>query len=164
MSNRRATRFLVLHCSATRARQPIDAATIRKWHRARGWVDIGYHYVIRRDGTLEAGRAPDAIGSHVAGWNGSTLGICLVGGLNDVTARPEDNFTRAQWDTLRALLSKLVARYPEATVLGHRDLSPDRDGDGAVAPSEYLKACPCFDARAWAVANGFPAAPRRIAR
>jgi N-acetyl-anhydromuramyl-L-alanine amidase AmpD len=162
MMARHRTDHIVLHCSATRASQPVTAADIRKWHKARGWGDIGYHYVIRRDGTLEKGRHEAAVGAHVGGHNWHTLGICLAGGLNDRTGAPEDNFTPAQWETLRGLMKALAGRYPRATVLGHRDLSPDRDGDGEVEPHEWLKSCPCFDARAWAEREGFPAAPRSL--
>jgi N-acetyl-anhydromuramyl-L-alanine amidase AmpD len=158
MAVRSRTDLIVLHCSATRASQPVTAAHIRDWHRARGWSDIGYHRVIRRDGTVEAGRALDAVGSHVAGFNARSVGICLVGGLDDRTGAPADTFTPAQWTALRALVTDLVRRYPDARVTGHRDLSPDRDGDGVVGSHEWLKSCPCFDARAWARREGLPAA------
>jgi N-acetyl-anhydromuramyl-L-alanine amidase AmpD len=160
---RTSTRFIVLHCSATRAKQPVTAADIKAWHKAQGWRDIGYHYVIRRDGKLEVGRRPDdSVGSHVAGWNSDTLGICLVGGLNNVTAKPENNFTPEQFGKLKILICDLLKKYSNATILGHRDLSPDLDRDGVVEAHEYLKACPCFDARAWARSEGLPAAPTRV--
>ncbi len=160
------TLHLVLHCSATRANQPVTVADIKRWHTTpvkdggRGWSDIGYHYVIERGGALRIGRqGDDTVGAHVAGFNDRTLGICLVGGLNNRTGAPEDNFTPAQMSALGALVRRLLAKYPNATVLGHRDLSPDRDDDGVVEPSEWLKACPCFDARLWARTNGLRAAP-----
>lgn len=170
MAIRSKTEFIVLHCSATRANQAsIGAAEIRAMHTTpvsrggRGWSDIGYHWVIKRDGTVEQGRRPEnSVGAHVEGWNAKTLGVCLVGGLNNATGRPEDNFTAAQQASLRRLVGELLRRYPTAKVLGHRDLSPDRNGDGIITANEYLKACPCFDARAWARANGFPAAPVRL--
>ena len=160
---RKATRYIVLHCSATRPAQFVDASIIRQWHKAKGWSDIGYHYVIRRDGTVEPGRAETAIGAHVAGHNASTLGICLVGGLNNTTAKPEDNFTPRQRAALKRLCEALLGRYPGATILGHRDLSPDRNRDGAITPNEWLKACPCFDARDWAKSAGLPPAPKKLA-
>lgn len=160
MTIRKATKHIVLHCSATRANQDVGAKEIRAWHRARGWSDIGYHYVIRRNGTVERGRQPDnSIGAHVEGHNSNTLGICLVGGLNNRTGAPEDNFTPAQHQALADLIKRLLPRFPGATILGHRDLSPDRDGDGVVEPHEWLKACPCFNARDWAKIRGLPAAP-----
>ena len=143
---RTRTDFIVLHCSATRALQDIGADDIRRWHKAQGWTDIGYHFVIRRDGHIERGRAQDAIGSHVKGHNANSLGICLVGGLNNDTYKPEDNFTVKQWTSLKALLATMLKTYKTAKILGHRDF-----------PS-VAKACPCFDARKWAKANGFPPA------
>lgn len=162
MAPRKSTKHIVLHCSATRASQNTTAAEIRKWHLDKGWNDIGYHYVIRRDGTLENGRKPDtSVGSHVAGHNSNTLGICLVGGLSTRTGKPENNFTDAQWDTLRELLGRLTEKFPSATILGHRDLSPDKNRDGVISEGEWLKACPCFDASTWAHDNGFPGALTR---
>jgi N-acetyl-anhydromuramyl-L-alanine amidase AmpD len=162
MTIRARTDLIVIHCSATRGRLPVTAAQIRAWHRARGWSDIGYHRVIARDGTVEAGRPLDAVGAHVAGHNARSVGVCLVGGLDDRTGAPVDNFTPAQWDALRRVVAGLLARYPGARILGHRDLSPDRDRDGVVEPGEWLKACPCFDARAWAHREGLPAADEAV--
>jgi hypothetical protein len=88
MTNRSKTNWIVLHCSATRASQVnIGAKDIRRWHKDKGWADIGYHYVIKRDGTLEKGRALDAVGAHVEGHNSDSVGVCLVGGLNDPCGR-----------------------------------------------------------------------------
>jgi N-acetylmuramoyl-L-alanine amidase len=142
--NRKRTDHLVIHCSATRAVQDVGAADIRRWHRAQGWDDIGYHFVIRRSGKVEAGRAVDAIGSHVKGNNADSVGICLVGGLNNQTFKPENNYTPQQWEALKKLLSSLLKKYPKAKVLGHRDFPG------------VQKACPCFPARTWAKQNGFP--------
>lgn len=142
--SRRATNWIVLHCSATRAVQDIGAADIRKWHKAQGWSDIGYHYVIRRNGKVETGRAAGAAGSHVKGHNHDSVGICLVGGLNNKTFAPEDNFTPAQWASLKTLVARLVKQYPKAKVLGHRDFPG------------VQKACPCFNAKTWARRNKFP--------
>lgn len=141
---RKRTDNIVIHCSATRAIQEIGAADIRKWHKAQGWSDIGYHYVIRRNGKLERGRPEAAVGSHVQGHNANSIGICLVGGLNNTTYKPEDNYTPAQWATLRKLIADLLKKYPKAKVLGHRDFP------------KVQKACPCFNARVWAKKNGFP--------
>ncbi|MEN6644297.1 MAG: N-acetylmuramoyl-L-alanine amidase [Armatimonadia bacterium] len=142
--SRKSTNWIVLHCSATRGVQDIGAADIRRWHKDKGWKDIGYHFVIRRDGKVEKGRAIDAIGSHVQGHNINSVGICLVGGIDDKTWQPADNFTAAQWKSLKQLVDTLVKRYPAAKVLGHRDFP------------KVQKACPCFEAKVWAKKNGFP--------
>ena len=142
--SRKSTKHIVIHCSATRAIQDIGAKEIRSWHKAKGWRDIGYHFVIRRNGAVEKGRAVDAIGSHVKGYNAASVGICLVGGLNNDTYAPESNYTPAQWSALKTLVAAMVKKYPAAKVLGHRDFP------------KVAKACPCFDAKPWAAKNGFP--------
>ena len=143
MSKRTKTNWIVIHCSATRGSQNFTAADIRRWHLDKGWKDIGYHYVIRRDGTVEPGRAPNAIGSHVQGHNADSVGICMVGGIDDKTWKPADNFTAAQWKSLRTLVERLTKTYPAAKVLGHRDFAG------------VNKACPSFAAKVWAKKNGF---------
>ncbi|WP_337056748.1 peptidoglycan recognition protein family protein [Pseudomonas solani] len=129
------TKFLVVHCAATKPTMDIGLREIRQWHRERGWLDIGYHYVIRRDGTVEVGRPQNVIGAHVEGHNSESLGICMAGGI-DASGKPENNFTAAQFESLRALLDKLKADYPSARIVGHRDLDPK-------------KACPSFDVASW---------------
>jgi N-acetyl-anhydromuramyl-L-alanine amidase AmpD len=145
MSKRTKTNWIVLHCSATRGLQTnIGVDDIRRWHKAQGWKDVGYHFVIKRDGTLQTGRAQNTIGSHAKGHNYNSVGICLVGGLDDKTWKPVDNFTAAQWKTLTSLVGRLIKTYPAAKVLGHRDFPG------------VNKACPCFSAKIWAKKNGFP--------
>ena len=147
---RTKTDWIVIHCSATRPIQDIGAKEIRSWHKAKGWTDIGYHYVIRRDGTVEKGRGVDEIGSHVQGRNSRSVGVCMVGGIDD-SMRAANNFTRPQWAALKKIVADLVKRYPTARVLGHRDFPG------------VSKECPCFDARKWAADNKLPAAPSSIA-
>jgi N-acetylmuramoyl-L-alanine amidase len=104
----------------------------------RGWLDIGYHYVITLDGTLEDGRPNQQIGSHVAGYNKSSLGICLVGGLDINTGKPAATFTKEQMVSLRILINFLKAQYPTiANIKGHHDFPG------------VNKACPCFDVSKW---------------
>lgn len=143
---RTKTDFIVIHCSATRPVQDIGAKEIRVWHKAKGWRDIGYHFVIRRDGRVEKGRPVDDIGAHVEGYNARSVGVCLVGGIGDKTFQPESNFTKAQWVSLKQVIGELVKKYPKAKVQGHRDFP------------KVAKSCPCFAAKEWAKANGFPTA------
>jgi len=142
---RKSTKYLVIHCSATRPMLDIGVKEIRQWHKNQGWLDIGYHFVIRRDGRIERGRPENVVGSHVAGFNATSIGICLVGGVDqkDYT-KAQNNFTKEQFASLKDLLGKLVEKYPGAKVLGHRDFP------------NVAKACPSFDAKAWAAKNGFP--------
>ena len=140
--------LLVVHCSATPPNIDWGVDEIRDLHvNEFGWSDIGYHYVIKRDGTREVGRTEARIGAHCKGHNANSIGICLVGGV-DENGDGENNFTDYQMDELHFLLKELIEqRHPEAKVLGHRDLSPDADGDGIVEEHEWLKECPCFDVR-----------------
>lgn len=141
---------LVIHCTATREGQDASADTIRRWHTTpkaqggRGWSDIGYHYVVRLDGSVEKGRPDDVPGAHAAGFNTGSIGIVYVGGL-DASGRPKDTRTVPQKASLAQLVRKLHREHGAPQVLGHRDLSPDRNGDGRIDPSEWMKACPCFD-------------------
>lgn len=149
--------LIVVHCSATKrgqtqdignGQESINAAIIDHWHKERQWKGIGYHYVIREDGVLEKGRDLSEIGAHVHGFNINSVGICMVGGL-DVNGEPDNNFSPVQFTTLRTLLDTLHELIPEAQILGHRDLSPDVNGDGIIEPWEWMKACPCFDVDQW---------------
>lgn len=144
----KAIKRIVIHCTATREGQDVDAATIRKWHLARGWRDIGYHFVIRLDGTVERGRPEDQAGSHVQGYNTGSIGVVYAGGLG-AQGLAKDTRTPEQLQAMARLVAELVKVYPGAQVMGHRDLSPDADGDGVVEKHEWLKECPCFDVRAW---------------
>lgn len=129
--------MVVVHCSATPPDMDIGVSEIRKWHESRGFRDIGYHHVIRRDGRLEYGRPIDQQGAHVQGFNDTSIGICLIGGTdaND-RQKAEFNYTLPQVIWLSKLLNDLAQEYPEARLCGHRDLDPK-------------KACPCFNVAAW---------------
>lgn len=131
------TQYLVVHCAATPASWDGGAEEIREWHvNDRGWMDIGYHFVIRRDGSIETGRPLWSVGAGVTGQNYDSIHICYVGGVNAAN-RPEDNRTGAQRESLWLLLRMLVAALPDVEVLGHRDFPGVR------------KACPSFDVRSW---------------
>lgn len=136
MSERKETEYIVIHCSATKASMNTDAKEIDRWHRQRGWRKIGYHWVIRRDGVVEEGRDLGEVGAHAKGFNHNSVGICMVGGIDD-KGEPENNYTDEQWKALEQLVWQMKLPYPDAEVLGHCDL-PD-----------VKKACPCFDVRKW---------------
>jgi len=158
--------LIVIHCSATTPDEDIGVTEIRRWHLAQGWSDIGYHYVIRRDGTIENGRPVEIEGAHVKGFNANSIGICLVGGVN-TRDKAEKNFTREQFNALAEFLERLRAQYPNTRICGHRDLSPDANGDGVIEAIEWLKDCPCFDAAGWCYTKGIdpqgPTEPKEAA-
>lgn len=135
-THRSRTDFIAVHCAATPPTSNVGVKEIRQWHRAKGWIDIGYHFVIRRDGTVETGRPVDTVGAHVENWNSVSVGVCLVGGI-DAKGNPQNNFTPAQFVALAELLIKLTKQYPKAEIKGHRDFP------------NVKKACPSFDVRRW---------------
>lgn len=139
-TKRKKTDAIVVHCSATKPTMDIGAAEIERWHRQRSFLAIGYHYVIRRDGTVEKGRPEDTVGSHVQGHNSTTVGVCLVGGI-DSKGKSQDNFTPDQFAALQNLLRELKGRYPTAEIKGHRDFPG------------VAKDCPCFDVKSWLTKN-----------
>jgi N-acetylmuramoyl-L-alanine amidase len=155
--NRTSTEAIVIHATATLAHQPFTVASIRAMHRKRGFSDIGYARLIGLKGERWIGRKPvDAVGAHVLGFNHRTLGVAYVGGLDSATAKPRDTRTPAQIDAMIEELKALLKQYPQAVILGHRDLSPDLDHDGIIEPHEWMKQCPCFDAAKWAKSVGLP--------
>lgn len=139
---------LVVHCSATPPSSAVNAAQITRIHQQRGFSTIGYHYVILRDGTLERGRDVAQVGAHAKGHNAHSIGVCLTGGL-DERGQPAPSFTHAQMRSLKALCAQLSESYPIKHIVGHRDLSPDQNGDGIITPEEWLKECPCFEVSHW---------------
>jgi N-acetylmuramoyl-L-alanine amidase len=148
--NPESVRFLVVHCSASKPSVFVDASVINRWHVKRGFLKVGYHFVIRRDGVVEKGRELNEIGAHAEGFNTRSIGICLAGGLNEKTGRPENNFTLDQFAALAQLILRLrQEKFPDVQVLGHRDLYGDTNGDGVVNSQDWLKDCPCFDVRKW---------------
>lgn len=121
---------IILHCSDTKEGISFNVNDIRRWHKAQGWKDVGYHYVICLDGTVEQGRALEEIGSHTKGHNAHSIGICYIGGL-DKNGKPKDTRTTQQKAALYELLNKLCERFPDALIHGHKEFAN--------------KACPCFD-------------------
>ena len=127
---------IVLHCSATREGQDFSVETIRAWHKQRGFRDIGYHYVIQRNGDIQEGRPVAMQGAHVRGHNKNSIGICYIGGVEDArdyngNLKPKDTRTPQQMDSLESLISSLMAKHIDATLHGHNEFS--------------AKACPSFD-------------------
>lgn len=124
---------IIIHCSATPEGRDYSVTTIRQWHKQRGFSDIGYHYVVYRDGSLHTGRNINVAGAHCTNHNSISIGICYIGGLASDGKTPKDTRTDAQKATLLALLKELKATYPQATIHGHNEFAN--------------KACPCFNAK-----------------
>lgn len=142
----RKIKHIVVHCTATQEGRNFTANDIDRWHKQRGWKGIGYHYVVDLNGNIEKGRPDWKIGAHVKGHNRHSIGVVYVGGL-DRNLAPKDTRTFKQRITLEKLLKELKRKYPEAEILGHRDFSKDINGNGIIEPFEFIRACPCFNAK-----------------
>lgn len=149
---KRAVDLIVIHCSATRESDDYTVEELERDHRARGFAKGGYHRYIRKDGTVHKLREFYEVGAHVAGHNSHSIGICYEGGLDDRSTdkktMAKDTRTEAQMEAMIRCITEAV-NYSEKKVkriVGHRDLSPDKDGDGVVEPNEWVKMCPCFEA------------------
>ena len=136
--------LIVIHCSATREDRTFTEQDLEVCHRRRGFNGTGYHFYIRKNGDVKATRPIEKIGAHVRGFNLNSLGICYEGGL-DCQGKAKDTRTEAQKQSLKALVGKLLKDYPGSRVCGHRDLSPDLNGNGEIEPEEWVKECPCFE-------------------
>lgn len=131
---RASTDTLVIHCAAT-DEQDFDVHDIREWHvEENGWIDVGYHVVIKRDGTVQGGRPLWAVGAHVEGHNSTSIGVCMVGGGSK---KEVNNFTDAQWSSLLTVVKVLCLEYLITDIRGHRDF-----------PNVH-KWCPSFDVASW---------------
>lgn len=133
VNNPRNITKIIVHCSATPEGKDFTTANIKQWHLARGFKDIGYHWVIYRDGSVHQGRSESVAGAHTTGYNSTSIGVCYIGGVAKDGKTPKDTRTEAQKIALVNLLKELKQRYPKATIHGHREFAN--------------KACPSFDAK-----------------
>lgn len=137
--SKRTITEIIVHCSATPEGKDFTVEDIRRWHTmpvvkgGRGWSDIGYHYVIYRNGHVEPGRNVDIAGAHCVNHNAHSIGVCYIGGVDTDGKTPKDTRTLAQKAALLSLLTDLRTLYPNARIYGHRNFA--------------AKACPSFDAK-----------------
>jgi len=127
----RTIKEIIVHCAATIEGAKFDVDDIDRWHKDRGWSGVGYHYVITLNGSIQVGRKHEKIGAHAKGHNRYSIGVCYIGGL-DKQRNPKDTRTDSQKESLLNVLKYLLECYPEAKIIGHRDIS--------------AKACPSFNA------------------
>lgn len=121
---------IIIHCSATPEGRDYTVADIDRWHKAKGWKGIGYHFVIYRDGSVHVGRSKSQVGAHCVGHNSISIGICYIGGLSSDGKTPKDTRTKEQRDSLRALIEQLREEFPGVALHGHNEFA--------------AKSCPCF--------------------
>lgn len=155
-------KYLVIHCTATPEGREVTGADIRRMHCSpvsaggRGWKQVGYTDIIRLDGTIErlvdnnedGNVDPWEVTNGVKGYNSVSRHIVYAGGC-DKSMKPKDTRTGAQKRAMEAYVKDFHRRFPAVKIIGHRDLSPDRNGDGIIEPSEWMKACPSFEVQEW---------------
>lgn len=124
---------IIIHCAATPEDKNFTVEDINRWHKERGFIKIGYHYVIYIDGSIHKGRELEEVGAHCTGYNRDSIGICYIGGVDKDGKTPKDTRTNAQKESLLKLIKELKTKFPQAEIYGHRDFSK--------------KECPSFDAK-----------------
>ena len=124
--------FIIIHCSATRETQDYTPEQLKRDHMARGFIDVGYHFYIRKDGTVTQHRKLDEVGAHCRPFNRCSIGVCYEGGL-DANGKPKDTRTLKQRASLVGLILDLKQKFPKAVIRGHNEM-----------PGAVPKACPCF--------------------
>ena len=130
----RTIKYIVIHCAATKEGQSFDIKDVDRWHKARGWKGVGYHFFIKLTGVVQLGRDISEVGAHVGGYNSHSIGICYCGGL-DRNGTPKDTRTDEQKMSLIAIIRELKDKFPNAIVQGHKDFPG------------VAKACPSFNAK-----------------
>lgn len=137
-------KYIVVHCTATQQNATIDSIKAY-WQNVLGWKNYGYHFIIESDGSVSQITRLGQIANGVKGYNRDSVHVAYIGGITK-TGKAIDNRTLAQKESLLITLKMLKERYPNAKILGHRDLSPDLNKNGKIEPFEYVKMCPCFNA------------------
>ena len=132
----RNIKYIAIHCAATKPSMTVDIERIRGWHLKRGFSDVGYHFYIRQDGSIELGRPIERTGASIKGFNSVSIGVCYEGGV-DEHMRATDTRTDDQLITMYSLLKVLGSLYPKAKIQGHKDFPA------------VNKACPSFDVKEW---------------
>ena len=140
----RKIKYIAVHCTAGSQKSTVRDLELE--FKRKGWKAPGYHYVITAEGKIHQLLDTEKVSNGVKGYNSVTVNVAYTGGI-DANGKSEDNRTEAQKDSLIKLLKLLKQKYPEAVIQGHRDFSPDKNGNGVVDSWERIKDCPCFNAK-----------------
>lgn len=141
----RVIKRIFVHCTGTR--DSASVSSIKNGFLRRGWKRPGYHFLIDKSGKVHSLLAVDLICNGVRGYNSTSISIAYIGGIDRVSGKPADTRNDLQKVSIINLLKSLRAQFPNAQILGHRDISPDVNHNGIVDPWERIKECPCFDAK-----------------
>ena len=140
----RTIKYIAVHCTASSQLATVKELLLE--FQRRGWKNPGYHYVVGADGTITQLLDEEGVSNGVRGYNSVLVNVAYIGGI-DTEGKAVDNRTPEQKASLLKLLGMLHKKYPTATIQGHRDFSPDLNRNGIIEPDEFIKACPCFDAK-----------------
>lgn len=135
---------IFVHCTASK--QTATVEDIKREFKAKGWKNPGYHYLVDANGKTHNLLPEDQVSNGVQGYNQTSINVAYIGGI-DGSGKGVDNRTEEQKQALKKILTELKKKYPDAEIMGHRDISPDKNGNGIVDPWERIKECPCFDAK-----------------
>ena len=134
---RKETKYIIIHCSNSTPSEDLNVCELNKLHRQKGFLNIRYHLIIKRDGIIEAGRDIDEVGSHTEDFDDQSVSICLIGGVEtDKDNEPRLNYTARQWETLKSIVKSMCTLYPDAKVIGFNDV-------------DTHKVSPYFDVQEW---------------
>lgn len=136
----RIIKYIAVHCTAGSQKTTVNELLAE--FKRKGWKAPGYHYVVTADGKIHKLLDTDKVSNGVKGFNSVTVNIAYTGGMDGI-----DNRTDEQKKSLLTLLKLLRKRYPDAVIQGHRDFSPDLNGNGKIEKNEWSKMCPSFDAK-----------------
>lgn len=139
----RPIEYIVIHCTGASASQTTQSI-LDFWKNVKKWRAVGYHKLISADGKVEELAKPEQITNGVAGKNSKSYHICYKGGQGG-----KDTRTEAQKLALLEEVKKAKKLFPNAKIVGHRDLSPDLNRDGIITPQEWTKDCPSFEVKDW---------------
>lgn len=148
----RTIKFGVAHTTAGPQNQSTEEI-FNFWKRVNKWVNVGYHFDINADGTIEQLMELDGVANGVLGFNQNSIHFCYKGGI-DSKGKPIDNRTDAQKESMLLIIMRLKELFPNIVFLGHRDFSTDKNGNGIIDTWEFIKSCPCFDLREWLTSVG----------
>lgn len=139
----RQVSLIVVHCSGAPQTQSVEVIQ-NFWRKSLGWKSPGYHKLIEANGNVVTLAQPEQITNGVKGFNAKAYHIAYIGGQAG-----KDNRTKAQKKALEQEVRKAKKLFPNARIVGHRDLSPDLNGDGIITPDEWTKECPSFEVKDW---------------
>lgn len=135
---------IFVHCTASP--QTWGKDELLREFKNKGWKSPGYHIAIGANGEMHRLADDENVTNGVQGYNSTAINVAYIGGI-DANGKGVDNRTPEQKKALITVLSELKQKYPDAVILGHRDISPDKNGNGIVDPWERIKECPCFNAK-----------------